>query len=274
MAFLPCFLCLEDAPADLVELDRLEQGTEIALAEALVAAALDDLEEDRADHRLGEDLEQEAAALGRRAVDQDAVGCKPCEVLAMAGQTTVDLLVVGVGHGLEGHTLGLQRLHRLVDVASAERDVLDALAVIGRQIFLNLRLVVGALVDRDADLAARAGHRLGLQPGQLALDIEVADLAEIEEALVEIRPLGHAAAMDVVRQVIDVGEADAPRAALDAGQELEIDVVDGAAIAVAIDKVDQRIADALDRRDVELHRPDLVLYPPGAQRLGPLVGEG
>src|SRR6185312_10113698 len=97
MAFLPCFLCLEDAPADLVELDRLEQGTEIALAEALVAAALDDLEEDRTDHRLGEDLQQETATLGRRAVDQDAVGGKACQVLAMAGQATVDVLVVGVG---------------------------------------------------------------------------------------------------------------------------------------------------------------------------------
>ena len=52
----------------------LEQGAEIALAEALVAAALDDLEEDRADHGLGEDLQQQPAALGRRAVDQDAVG--------------------------------------------------------------------------------------------------------------------------------------------------------------------------------------------------------
>ena len=34
---------------DLVELDRLEQRLEVAFAEALVALALDDLEEDRAD---------------------------------------------------------------------------------------------------------------------------------------------------------------------------------------------------------------------------------
>jgi hypothetical protein len=37
------------AAADLVELDGLEQRLEVALAEALVALALDDLEEDRAD---------------------------------------------------------------------------------------------------------------------------------------------------------------------------------------------------------------------------------
>src|SRR6185437_10584387 len=101
MAFLPCFLCLEDAPADLVELDRLEQGAEVALAEALVAAALDDLEEDRTDHRLGEYLQQQPAALGRRAVDQDAIGGQSLQVLAMARQAGIDLLVIGVGHGLE-----------------------------------------------------------------------------------------------------------------------------------------------------------------------------
>src|SRR5471030_2109692 len=112
-------------------------------------------------------------------------------------------------------------------------------SVIGREIFLDLRLVVGALVDRDADLAARAGHRLGLEAGQLAFDVEIADLAEIEEALVEARPLVHAPAMDVVRQVIDVGETDARRIVVDAGQELEIDVIDAAALAVTIDQVDQ-----------------------------------
>src|SRR5512146_1843247 len=37
---------------DLVEFDRLEQGAEVAFAEALVALALDDLEEDRSDDRL------------------------------------------------------------------------------------------------------------------------------------------------------------------------------------------------------------------------------
>ena len=66
--------CSQRPRADLVELrSHFEQGAEIAFAEALVALALDDLEEDRADHRLGEDLQQQPAALGRRAVDQDAV---------------------------------------------------------------------------------------------------------------------------------------------------------------------------------------------------------
>jgi hypothetical protein len=69
----------------------------------------------------------------------------------------------------------------IVDVGRAERDVLDALALVLAQELLDLALVVLALVQRDADLAAGAGHRLGEQAGLLALDVEVADLAEVEE---------------------------------------------------------------------------------------------
>src|SRR3546814_7795267 len=108
---------------------------------------------------------------------------------------------------------------RSVDVAGAERDVLDALALVLLEVFGDLRLVVGALVDRNADLAAGACHRLRLQPGQLALDVEVADLAEIEEALVEGRPLLHAPAVDVVGQVVDDGEAGARRTLVGARSE-------------------------------------------------------
>src|SRR5687768_393159 len=49
---------LEDAAPDLVLLDRFEQRLEVALAEAVVALALDELEEDRADGGLAEPLEQ------------------------------------------------------------------------------------------------------------------------------------------------------------------------------------------------------------------------
>ena len=49
----------EHAPVELVALDGLEESLEVAFAEALVALALDDLEEERFDHGLGEDLEQQ-----------------------------------------------------------------------------------------------------------------------------------------------------------------------------------------------------------------------
>src|SRR3546814_5570132 len=133
----------------------------------------------------------------------------------------------------------------LVDVAGAERDVLDALALVLLEVFGDLRLVVGALVDRNADLAAGACHRLRLQPGQLALDVEVADLAEIEEALVEGRPLLHAPAVDVVGQVVDDGEAGASRTLVGARQRLEGDVVDRDVVAVANPPWNERIAEDL-----------------------------
>ena len=52
---------------------------------------------------------------------------------------------------------------------------------------------------------------------------------------------------------------------IDAGKRNEVDVVDGHAAAlarIAVDEIDQRIADALDRRDVELHRPRVRLDAP------------
>ena len=67
----PHRLTSEIAAQRLLALDRLEQGLEVALAEAARAVALDDLEEQRravAD-RLGEDLQQVALVV---AVDQDA----------------------------------------------------------------------------------------------------------------------------------------------------------------------------------------------------------
>ena len=47
------------------------------------------------------------------------------------------------------------------------------------------------------------------QAGFLSLDAEVADLAEVEQPLVEARPQIHVAAPDVVGQVIDAQSARA-----------------------------------------------------------------
>ena len=156
--------------------------------------------------------------------------------------------------------------------------MLNALAMVGVEVLLDLTALVRRLVDRDANLAAWAGHRLGAQPGQLAFDVEVADLAKLEQALVEHRPLAHAPAVHVVRQMVDLREPGALGAALLAGQPSEVDVVDGQVAVVAgitVDQVDQRIADALDRRNVELHRPGLARHRPGAELDGaPVRGGG
>src|SRR5689334_20401816 len=83
------------AAADLVEFDRLEQGFEIAFAETLIALALDELEKNRADRVLAEDLQQQALTLARRAVDQDAALAQLLDRLAMPRQAFVDEVEIG-----------------------------------------------------------------------------------------------------------------------------------------------------------------------------------
>src|SRR5690606_41341531 len=86
--------------------------------------------------------------------------------------------------------------------------MLDALALVQLEVFLDLAADVGALlVDRDADLAAGRRLRLGAEPAHLPLDVEVADLAEVEQALVEPRPLLHPAPADVGGEVVDLEQA-------------------------------------------------------------------
>ena len=60
--------------------------------------------------------------------------------------------------------------------------------------------------------------------------------------------------MHVVREVVDAARARRARSG-SRRHRAEIDVVDRA-IAVAVDEIDQRAADADDGGDVELHRPD------------------
>src|SRR3989442_10489140 len=269
----------QNAAGYLVELHGLEQRLEVALAEALVAFPLDDLEEDRADGGFGEDLQQQPAA--RAAIDQDPAPLQLLERLAMVRQALADHLVVGVRRVEQLHARCAQLIDGGINVAAMHGDVLDALAVILLEILLDLRAVVGGFVDRDADLAAGAGHRLGLQASELALDVEVADLAAIEQPFVELGPFLHAAAVDVVREVIDVAQAGARGSRriaaperLEARQRPEIHVVDRVAVIVlgiAVDEVDERVADALDRRDAELARPRAAFHAPGAALEEPVV---
>src|SRR3954462_1239597 len=86
----------DDAALYLVELDRFEQCFEIAFAEALIALALDDLEEDRADHIHGEDLKQQALSGLRRAVDQYLALPHLGDVVAVAWKALVDHVEIGV----------------------------------------------------------------------------------------------------------------------------------------------------------------------------------
>src|SRR4051812_46317718 len=120
----------DDSAAHLIELDRLEQRLEIAFTEALVALALDNLEENRPDNVLGENLEQQALPLGRSAVHQDGAPLELGKILLMALDTLGEQLVIGLGRVLELDPTRPNDIDTLEDVAGAERDVLDALALI------------------------------------------------------------------------------------------------------------------------------------------------
>src|SRR5262249_52210296 len=141
-------LNLKDSAPHLVELDTLEQCLEIALAEALVALALDDLEEDRADDVLGEDLQQKALAFGRSPVHQDLALLELLDLLIMAFDALGQELVIGVGSILKLDPALPDDIHRLVDVRGSKRDVLDPLTLILAQELLDLALVVLAFIER------------------------------------------------------------------------------------------------------------------------------
>src|SRR5579859_4523176 len=264
---------LQHAAADLVEFQALEQRLEIAFAEAIIALALDEFEEDRAQHVLREDLQQQALALGRGAVDQDAALAHFLDRLAMAGQALVDQVEIGVDGVLQTDTVGGQLVDGLVEVRAAQGDVLDAFAIIGLQEFLDLvELAVIALrfVQGNADLAARAGHRLREQAGDLALDVEIADLTEIEELLVELGPMRHAALEDIMGQMVEISEVGRSRRHpfLPVGMEMEIDVIDRMLVTIAVDQIEARPADALNGGNGQLHRARRLDDRLGAQAFG------
>src|SRR6202021_1559201 len=81
--YLRRILHLQPAAPHLVFLDRFEQRLEVAFAKAVVALALDEFEEDRADRVGRENLQQHlgmAAIDHAFAIDQDAVTSQPRDV--------------------------------------------------------------------------------------------------------------------------------------------------------------------------------------------------
>ena len=123
----------------------------------------------------------------------------------------------------------------------------------------------------------------------LAVDVEVADLAEVEQALVEVGPFLHAATVHVVRQVVDHAQAiartgwAAPRACRRRPSGHEVDVIDRdvadvarlGAPSLAIPAVHRSRSASRrcpDGGDVQLHQARLVVDAPGAQFQRALVG--
>src|SRR3546814_1236359 len=99
----------------------------------------------------------------------------------------VDQLVIGLDRILQFNPARAQFFDRFVDVGGGEREMLDALALIVADEFLDLRILVLAFVQGNADRAVGGDHRLAEQPRRLALDVEIFLLLEAEQLGVEAR---------------------------------------------------------------------------------------
>ena len=179
------------------------------------------------------------------AVDQYAVLLHPVDRLLVADDALVAELVIRLGrrrHELQP-ALG-DRVGRLVDVLGAHGDVLDALAIVPLEVLDDLPLLRPILVDRNPDTSARGGQGTAVQAGKLALDVEKPDLFEVEDAAIEVEPHVHVALVDVVREVIEVVEADTLGMRL--GDPVELSVI-GRGLVIVLDEVDQATADPDDR---------------------------
>src|SRR5579862_1892013 len=250
---------LQYAAADLILLHAHEQRAEVALSEAIIPLALDDLEENGADERAREDLQQIASVC---AVDQDAALPELLDRLAVPGQPLLEHLVIRIRRWRhEREATCVQRVPGGEDIRGMQRDVLNALAMILLDELLDLIDLTAALfglrlIDRDADLAARRRKGTAREPGVLPFDVEVLLLAEIEDPAVEVVEIIHPTLAHVVREMVDRLEARTDGVGFDSRLHHEVDVVDRRAL-VAVHQVDEAAADALDGRNVELHRTEI-----------------
>ena len=195
----------------MLALDGFEEGLEVALAKALRALALDDLEEHRrtVDHRLGEELKQVAFFV---AVDQDAELAQRLEVFLDFADAVEDIVVVVVRHVEELHATVLQGGHRADDVVGGDGDVLHARALVEVDVLLDLGFLAAfrRLVDRELDAAVAVAHHLGHERGVLRRNVLVVKRHELGKAHhlgVEFAPGVHLAPADVADHVVDVLEA-------------------------------------------------------------------
>jgi non-specific serine/threonine protein kinase len=251
---------LKVAAALLLALDRLEEGLEVALAEAERAVPLDELEEDGrpvAD-RLGEDLQQVAVLV---AVDQDAA-------LAQFLDGNPDLAdplpqhrvgVVRVRRDEELDAAGAQRVHASADVGRGERQVLHARAAVELQVLVDLRLLLadGGLVQRELHPVVPARHHLAHQRGVLGGDVLADELGQVGEAhhpVVEGHPFVHGAELDVADDVV---ERDERGRLVDGAASCHVPRKVGAVVAGAVHQRVRGVTVGLDGR--RAHRAVLVV---------------
>ena len=182
----------------------------VALAEASIVLALNELEKHGADRLLGEDLEQVAILV---AVDEDVQALEVFEVLVDVADAVEHVVVVVFRHVEEIHAVGAHPAHGLQDVVGGHGDVLHAGAFVEVDVLLDLALfqAFGRLVDGEFDVAVAVGHHFRHQGGVFGGDVLVVEGNEQFEAhhvLVELDPLVHGAEFDVADAVVHIFQAD------------------------------------------------------------------
>src|SRR3546814_14441375 len=87
--------------------------------------------------------------------------------------------------------------------------MLNALAMIIADEFLDLAMFVLTFVKGDADLVVRGCHGAAEKTGRLSFYVEIPNLAELEDLLIIIRPIVHPSAFQLMRQMVQRMSADA-----------------------------------------------------------------
>ena len=140
----------------------------------------------------------------------------------------------------------LQDLHGAQHVGRPEADALQVL--LGRS-------EPGDVVGLDQLEVERAAGAFEQQPlGQDAETLAVRQRREAEDLRVELDPVRGAVGIDVLDEPEEVQSAERGRMGVDRRNGAEIDVVDREFV-VPVDEIDEALADAVNRGDVELHRP-------------------
>ena len=192
----------------------------------------------------------------------------------MTGQTGIEHLVIGVaGRCHQRHTSQRQAVHHGGQVVTHQGNVLNAFAVELHQILFNLPTALfGLFIQRNADLAVRRGQRSGREAGVVALNVEEANFAKIEQPLVKIGPERHASAVHVVGQVVNQLQAVAHRVVVHPVDKVKVNVVDRLAVFETVNQVQRRAANAFDGRQPQLHRAGGNVDRLGTQRQRAVVG--
>lgn len=76
---------------------------------------------------------------------------------------------------------------------------------------------------------------------------------EVKQTLIVVCPEIHAAAIDVVGEVVNDFQAETERLAVNIGQKLKIDVVDGFAVFKTVNQIQRRTTDAFNRGQAQFH---------------------